>query len=70
MYRIYWRISREFLDNFLIKKVMGCSIKVYIMRQICVNNDKIDTKQKSLLVIIAHLHFSHYFQTFFDITII
>ena len=34
MYRIYSRISRGFLDNLLIRKVVGRQIKIYNMKQI------------------------------------
>ena len=33
-YRTYSRISRGFLDNFLIRKVVGRRIKVYKMEEI------------------------------------
>ncbi len=59
--------GRVFLENFSIKKVVGRSIKVYIMKQIWGYNDKIDTTRtnKCLLEIIPHLHFFTLFSNIF-----
>ena len=77
MYRIYSRISRGFLDSFLIRKLEGRQIKVYNMKhnleyqvkhktKLLKNLVTINSCLQFVLTLISYIYFDHMYHVQFN----